>query len=600
MGAVAMHSIQKITKTSAWGEAAVACARLESSQAAIAMLEAGGNAVDAAVAAAFVAGVIEPMETTLAGSGFLLMHRPGQAQALAVEFAARAPLAARPDMFRIDTGRSVDRGLGVSVVEGDANIRGALAAGVPATIRGLVDAQTAHGRLPLAQVMQPAIEAAHDGFEADNYYALEVLAHVEGLRVDPGASAVFLRDGLPPAPAHLGTASLGAPARIVQHNLGRALEQIAHGGAEAFYTGDVGAALVASVAELGGILSADDLAACRSASVPARTIRFRGADVWVPQAPCGALTQLQMLTLWERLCGGRVHARDSLERTRLLCAVSRHAFADRYHWLGDPQGVAVPEQALLSSAYADQVVAEIREHGVPTWKEHGQAPWDHFARHRPRDAWRFDPSGNAPPPWAPQGSTEAPSGTTHVSVIDRDGMAVSITHTAANHFGASTVCPRTGLLLDAAMGWFNAVPGAANSIAPGKRPLANMAPMLLTRDGEAVAALGAPGGRRIISAIAQIAIDLLERGHDAAEAVHAPRLDASGKVVLLSERMADIAQALEAEGVDTRLVSEQHEGFGYELARPNIVVRHGAGRNEAACDPFSKGFAVAVAPVAAG
>ena len=127
------------------------------------MLERGGNAVDAAVASGFVAGVVEPMETTLAGSGFMLVHPP-EGVAHAIEFGPRAPAAARVDMFTIDESRKIDRGLGVSVVEGDANVQGIAAAGVPGTIAGLLDAQARFGRLPLAAVLAPAIRAAHDGF----------------------------------------------------------------------------------------------------------------------------------------------------------------------------------------------------------------------------------------------------------------------------------------------------------------------------------------------------------------------------------------------------------------------------------------------------
>lgn len=590
-----MQSYQKIKKTSAIGHrGAVACARIESSRAAMEMIEAGGNAMDAAVAAAFVAGVVEPMETTLAGSGFLLVHRPGVKQVQAIDFGPRAPLAARPDMFKIDASRSVDRGLGVSVVEDDANIRGVLAIGVPAVIRGLTDGHWACGRLPLSRVLAPAIRAAHDGFEIDNYYTLEALSNLQGLRADEGARNLFLRNGMPPMSPHLGSATLGAAERLRQKALGRSLEVIAEKGADAFYVGEIARDLLRTVAELGGILNAEDLAGCRSAIGAARTIRFRDADVWVPNAPCGALTQLQMLKWWAAFWGDRTCNEDTAERLRIFSAVSRHAFADRYYWLGDPDFVPVPERALLSDGYAMQIASDIAAHGVPIWQGQPQAPWDYFSRHRAHDPGSFEQDARALQDWNPGGATEPGSGTTHVSVMDEDGMAVAITHTAANHFGSNVVCQRTGFLLDAAMGWFNALPGAANSIAPGKRPLANMAPMMLTRRGESIAALGAPGGRRIISCIAQIAINLIERGHDAEQAVNAPRCDASGNALLISERLQHLGPESAKSGEAVLLISEQHEGYGYELARPNIVVRDFDGLLEAASEPFAKGFALAI------
>jgi gamma-glutamyltranspeptidase/glutathione hydrolase len=590
------RSRQSIHKSAASGRTvAVACARAASSEAALEMMQAGGNAIDAAIAAALVGGVIEPMETCLAGSGFLLMHRPGDARPTAVDFGSCAPRAARADMFRIDTSRSIDRGLGVSVVVDDANMLGARASGVPGTIRGLTDALAAFGRLPLSKVLQPAIRAAHDGFEVDNYFTLDTLANLDALRRFESSTRVFLRNTLPPVPAFLGAASLGVRERIRQPELGRSLEMIAAQGADAFYRGELAKGLLATHVEQGGILTEQDLAQYASHIAPARHLRFRDTDVWMPNAPCGALTQIQMLQLWQALYPDGAPAQDSPERTRLLAEATWHAFADRYHFLGDPQHVPVPEEALASEAYAREIAQRIRAgERIASWLKLPQAPWDHFAGQALHDPWAFERTPERAVRWQPQGGTEPTAGTTHVSVIDGEGMAVAITHTAANHYGSRLVCPRTGFLIDAAMGWFNAVPGAANSIAPGKRPLANMAPMLLTRQGEARAALGAPGGRRIISAIAQIAINLVERGHDAEAAVHAPRQDASGAQLLLSERLQDQAEGLAPVGDRLRWVDEQHEGFGYELARPNIVVRQDDGRLQSACDPFVKGFALAL------
>ena len=502
-------------------------------------------------------------------------------------------LPRRPDMFTIDRDRSTDRGLGVFTVVGDANVQGILAAGVPSTIRGLTDAQAAYGKLPLKTVMAPAIAAARGGFDADNYYALEVLANLNALRADPGAASIYLQDGLPPSPPHLGTATLGTLGKIRHAALTDSLEHIADEGADAFYRGAVAQALLGTVRDLGGLLSAEDLNQCRSHTSPARHLRYRDVDVWVPNAPCGAITQLQMLQLWEALYPDGAPMADTPERITMFEQVSRHAFADRYHWLGDEQVVPVPERVLLSAEYAQDITAQIRsgEHRQ-NWIALPSTPWEHFAAHAVHAPWSYE-NGSAPPPWRPGGGTEPTAGTTHVSVIDADGMAVSITHTAANHFGSKVVCPRTGFLFNAAMGWFNAVPGAANSIAGGKRPLANMAPMLLTRNATSLAALGAPGGRRIISAIVQVAQQLIDGQRDAQTALDAPRYDASGPTLLLSERLTGLSDRLPELTPSIRWVGEQHEGYGYEFARPNIVVRHADGELEAAADPFAKGHALA-------
>jgi gamma-glutamyltranspeptidase/glutathione hydrolase len=282
---------------------------------------------------------------------------------------------------------------------------------------------------------------------------------------------------------------------------------------------------------------------------------------------------------------------ESAERLEHLAQASWHAFADRYHWLGDADLVPVPEAGLLSASYAREIADRIRAGSPPPRSEQArETPWNYFARHAVHNPWLHEPQSVPAAPWSPAGGTAAPAGTTHVSVVDGQGMAVSITHTAANHCGAKVVCERTGLLFDAAMGWFNARPGAANSIAPGKRPLANMGPVLLTRGGRTLAAIGAPGGRRIINAVVQVVLNLVERGMQPAEALQAPRIDASGTALLASERLANLVSGLRGTYGEPILVSEQHEGYGYELARP-VIALHDGQMAHAAVDPFSRGYA---------
>ena len=589
-----IFSRQTVSRSPAIGRAgAVAAARRASVEAALYMLERGGNAVDAAIAAAFVAGVIEPMETTLAGSGFMLVSEP-QGAVHAIEFPPRAPSAASSTMFEIDTSRALDRGLGVSVVVGDKNVAGATAVGVPTTIAGLLTAQEHFGRLERAIVMAPAIRAAYDGFEIDSYFALEALANVEALRADPGASSLYLHRGLPPVPPHLGGTTLGVASLLKQPQLGRTLELVSSQGRRGFYEGETATALVETVRSGGGVLSTQDLAACHPLVGRARRLVFRDCEVWTPRSPSGALTQLQILNIWQELHPAEPPMEDSPERLRGLAEASWHAFADRYHWLGDPDVVPVPEAGLLSPDYARSIARAIRDREPPprALPEQG-LPWEYFASVAAHDPWAFQDRSKRPS-WRPMGATEAAAGTTHVSVLDGNGLAVSITHTAANHFGAKAVCPRTGLLLDAAMGWFNARVGAANSIAPWKRPLANMGPMIITRDGRALAALGAPGGRRIIHAVVQVLLNIVERGMGAQDAVDAPRLDASGSTLLASERLADVAAALREAGVPVALVADEHEPFGYELGRPVVAMRDHDGRSSAAIDSLTRGTTAAL------
>jgi len=297
-----------------------------------------------------------------------------------------------------------------------------------------------------------------------------------------------------------------------------------------------------------------------------------------------------MLNIWQALYPDSPPLKDGAERLDYLAQASWHAFADRYHWLADAQVVPVPEAGLLSDSYAREIAAFIRAGHPPPRSAGAETPWNYFARHAAHDPWMHEP-GTAPSrAWSPDGGTAPPAGTTHVSVVDGQGMAVSITHTAANHCGAKVVCERTGLLFDAAMGWFNARAGAANSIAPGKRPLANMGPVLLTRGGRTLAAIGAPGGRRIINAVVQVVLNLVERDMAPDLALQAPRIDASGTALLASERLAGVVSGLQEAYGPVALVGEQHQGYGYELARP-VIALHDGQAGHAAVDPFSRGYA---------
>lgn len=590
-------SRQIVQKTAANSQdGVVVAARMQSSQAAIEMLEAGGNAVDAAVSAAFVAGVIEPMETTLYGSGFMLISLPCQQKVISIDFGPRAPRKARPDMFKIDHVNKVKGapGISLSAVENNANVEGMLAIGVPSNFRGLSAAVERYGSLSLKQVMQPAIRAAHEGFVRDSYFALEALSNLRALKADPVACALFLDEGLPPVSADLGSVTLGVPTYQKQPVLGNTLEMIADNGVGIFYEGELGKRLLETVRQQGGILEVEDLLQCQANVGEARKIRFRDTEIWAPNGPCGAATMLQMLQIWQALYPDGSPVNDSPERVRHLAHTIWHAFADRYHWLGDPEFVNSPDQALLSNAYARDIAGLIRSGApAPSTPLGYDGPWTYFSKHAAHDPWlHCDTSNTVVPRWNPGGSTAPTSGTTHVSVMDRAGMSVSLTHTAANIFGSKVVCPNTGLLFDAAMGWFNAIPGAANSIAGGKRPLANMGPLMVTRAGMPIAAIGAPGGRRILSAVTQVAINLVDRSMDAESAISAPRCDASGPDLLVSERLANIVQGHPELSKISKLISEQHEGFGYELARPLVATRRADGSLSACGDPFTRNYAL--------
>jgi gamma-glutamyltranspeptidase/glutathione hydrolase len=564
--------------------AAVAHEHPASAEAGVRALSEGGNAVDAAVAVAFAACVTMPAWTTIAGSGFMLVDAGTGADPVAIEFPPRAPLAASADMYELETDEGRTAMMGVSAVAGDANLRGARAVGVPAVVAGLCEAQARFGRLPLARVLAPAVALARSGFAIDpdlQMQTLEVLgdlrgagAEVRGTLLTPDGDPLTTREGSE------------EPALVVQPQLAATLEAIACDGADGFYRGAPGRAIVAEVQRRGGILTLEDLARVEPIVVRPLSIRAGDATVWTPTSPCGGWTELQMLGALARLDGMLDGA--SLFDLRSYLEVSRRCFADRFHFMGDPDHVDVPLELLLSDGYLDALAGEVA--GALDGSSSARLPypdaqpWLHYASRVPEAFARRFPA-LVPTPWQ-KASTSAAAGlgdsfeTTHLCTGDEDGMVVSCTLTAAHSFGSRVLA--AGVVLDDAMIWFNAAPGAANSIAPWKRPLVNMGPLLVRRDDGRVLALGAPGGRRIVSAVSQVASHWM-RGDSVEQATARPRVDGSGGAVLAARRL-EREQLARLRGYDLQLV-EDRDRFCVAFARPVAVASRADGGWEAAVQP---------------
>lgn len=542
-------------------------------QAGLEMFELGGNAVDAAVATALVAGVIEPTETTLAGSGFMLLHHPDHGP-IEVDFGPLAPLAAHERMFEVDAGAAPSNVLGLAPVIDNANVTGPLASGVPRTLYALLEAQERWGRLSRDQVLAPAIRLAEDGFDADGWFVLNALQDLDSLTKDPGCASTFLDKTGAPLGSRGAIAygrSVDEPQRVRQPLLARTLRALAEAGQSSLVSGDLARQLEATFIEYGMLLARDDLTRMAPTVGTPRILPYRGVTVATPKAPGGGITILQSLNVWQHLVTTATEARKMSrgDQLTLLSRVLRHSFADRYHWLGDPKHRNVPVDALLSDAYAAQLA---RRCAHESWTEVGSEgpPWTHFASRPLHNPWSYDPQGRVAPHWPCEGAHEPSSGTTHISASDVDGWVVAITHTAANHFGSAVMCPRTGLLFDSAMAWFNALPGSANSVLSGGRPVANMGPALVIDQRTAtVRAVGASGGRRIISAVTQLVIELVDHGRSIDEALAQPRIDGSGESVVVHEFDADTAGDI----TELRAVVVPQRSLPYELdfARANIA-----------------------------
>ena len=454
------------------------------SEAGIAMLQQGGNAIDAAVAVGYAEAVVDPCCGNIGGGGFLVAHLMDGGD-IFLNFRETAPAAATPDMY-LDAQGAVTRG---------ASLYGWRAVAVPGTVMGLDTALTRYGSLPRSVVMAPAINLARDGFELTRYDA-DILQRGRALlRRDPTAARIFLHpDGSPLQPGE----------RLVQAELAATLASIALDGSQAFYRGRIAEAVETASHADNGIVTAADFAAYSVTQSSPLSCTYRGyVFVSAPPPSSGGVTLCEILHVLEGY-DMRALGFHSAQTVHVMTEAMRHAYFDRNTYLGDPDFVTNPLTKLLSSDHA----AVIRKHIGD----------------------RATPSDTLLPGIAPHEQME----TTHYSVIDRAGNAVAVTYTLNGSFGAGVMAADTGFLLNNEMDDFSVKPGTsnlfrlvqgeANAIAPGKRPLSSMAPTVVLRDGRVFLVLGSQGGPRIITTVLETALNILDYGMTPQEAVDAPRL----------------------------------------------------------------------------
>ena len=453
------------------------------SRAGVGVLRQGGNAVDAAVATALALAVCEPYSSGLGGGGFLVCFDVGTGVVTALDARETAPLAAHRDMFVRD-GAPVD----------SLSRDGALSVGVPGLVRGLWEIHQAQGRLPWAQLVQPAVVLARGGIPVSRMLAERIAEEKE--RFNPAARSIFLNDGNVP---QIGTI-------LVQEDLAATLEALAAEGPEAFYTGPVARAIATETAAGGTGITLEELAGYQAIWREPILGRYRGCEIWsMPPPGSGGVLLVQMLNVLEGfdLAGSGFGAAATVHP---MTEAMKFAYADRSRFLGDPDFVPAPVARLTGTAYADSLRGSILpDRAIPA----------------------------AAIPGAPLVRQES-AHTTHLSVVDGAGNAVAATLTINLSFGSGWMAPGTGVMLNdemddfvAAPGFANAfglVGGEANSVAPGKRPLSSMTPTIVLQDGRVRMVTGAPGGSRIITTTLQTIINVLDHGMDALQAVSAPRV----------------------------------------------------------------------------
>lgn len=450
------------------------------SRAGATILEQGGNAVDAAVATAFALAVTYPPAGNIGGGGFMMILPEPHAEPVCVDYRETAPATATPTMFALTESRL-----------------GAKAVGVPGTVRGLALAHRQYGRMDWDLVVAPAMRLAYDGFPVDEALAKSLN---ETLRDEQTQPFTEMRRVFAPPDA----VAWRAADRLVQPELGMTLTRISRDGSDGFYQGPVADSLVEEMRTGGGLITADDLARYRAQVRRPVHGTYRGFDVYGPPPPSsGGIVLVEMLNVLEHF-DLRAMGRTSSEACHLVIEAMRRAYLDRARHLGDPDFVRIPAH-LTSKSYAAQLVEEI-------------------------DRRRASSSETLAPDIP---LTEEPASTTHFSVVDTDGMAVSNTYTLEQSYGSRVVVRQHGFLLNNQMGDFNPLQGhtdrqgrigtTANLVAPGKRMLSSQTPVLVLHNGQPYLIVGSPGGRTIINTVLCILLNVLDHQLDLGRAVAAPR-----------------------------------------------------------------------------
>ncbi|RAU29716.1 gamma-glutamyltransferase [Pantoea sp. RIT413] len=450
------------------------------------ILRQGGNAVDAAIAVGFALAVTHPQAGNLGGGGFMLL-RTASGRTAAIDFREMAPARASRDMF-LDKQGNADSKL---------SLTSHLASGTPGTVAGFALAAKKYGTLPLRTLLAPAIKLARDGIIVNDALADDLATYGKENLINHATSrAIFYKaDGRPYQKGD----------RLVQKNLARSLQLIAQQGADAFYTGRIADEIASEMAQHGGLIGKADLAAYRAVERKPVSGTYRGYEVFsMPPPSSGGIHIMQILNILENFDLAK-WGFGSADAMQVMAEAEKYAYADRSEYLGDPDFVKVPQQALTSKAYARTLAQQI-------------------------DVSKARPSSEIKPgKLAPYESNQ----TTHFSVVDKAGNAVAVTYTLNTYFGSGIVAGNSGILMNNEMDDFSAKPGTpnvyglvggeANAIQPAKRPLSSMSPTIVAKEGKTWLVTGSPGGSRIITTVLQMVVNSIDFGMNVAEATNAPR-----------------------------------------------------------------------------
>lgn len=513
-------------------------------------LRRGGNAVDAAITCALVQGVVDPLMTGIAGFGSLQLYLPGRGVHTFIDFHGRAPAATRPDMWaHLIEGETRD-GFGF-ILRGRVNDVGYQSVTVPGSLRAYWEAQTEFGTLPWADVVRPAIEQAEAGFVV-RPHVYEFWTRPDGFgRVDtidrlrhtpPGRRIYFDERG----------ELRGRGARIRNPDMAHALRRIAARGADVFYTGEIAHEIAEDMRRQGGLLTLEDLQRYKTTRVAPLWGDYRAYRLATNRPPGGGVMLVEMLNVLEHF-DLRALGHNSPSYIRVVAEAMKRATRDKDLHVGDPDFVAVPLDRLTDKGYAAELAEAIRRGEVARVERLGSEP----------------------------------ASTTHVSAIDADGNAVSMTHSLGMPSGVIT--EGLGFMYNGCMGVFDPRPGRAGSLAPGKGRFSSICPTIVFRDGAPHVVIGAPGGTQIAMGVLQVLVNTLDFGMPIVEAVVAPRFSATSDSIDVANRIPTfVTRELEAAGYP---VVRNYLSYAFAAVH---AIRIDGGRWTGGADPSHDGMALAV------
>jgi len=490
----------------------VASAHPLASQAGLEILEQGGNAVDAMVATAFALGVVEPNASGLGGGGFMTIQMAGRSRGVTIDFRETAPAKATPQIY-YHGKKSFS----------EMTHSGPLSVGVPGVPAGLDLALKKYGTMTLARVLAPAIRYAREGFVVSEKLAGLIIEKYDIISENPATAAIYLRDGLP----------LSAGQIITNPDLALTLEKLANRGVKCFYQGDIARAIVNEMEKQQGVLALCDLKNYRALEKQPVQGRYHGYRILSTAPPSGGGTHLVELLNILKGYDLKKMGQNSVPYIHVLAEALKICLSDKAANMADPAFYSVPVATLTSQKYADS-----RRKYIDLKKA------------------RFDYQ-------APAMLSRESNSTTHLSVIDKDGNMAALTQSINHWFGSGITVAGTGILLNNHLADFSSKEGLPNSIEPGKRPVSSIAPTLVLQGNQPFMSVGTPGGSRIIGALAQVILNVVDFNMSMDAAIEAPRIHAYKKTLHVEGRIpAEVIRGLEQLGHTVKIHPAFDNYFG--------------------------------------